>query len=70
MKPKSYRVVIKKIKKAGFSLLRNTGGSHEVWWNESTNRTCTIPHHAEVKPGTLKSILKQIGIAEREFDKL
>lgn len=70
MKPKSYRVVIKKIKKAGFTLLRNTGGSHEIWWSESTNRTCTIPHHSEIKSGTLKSILSQMKITEKEFDKL
>jgi len=70
MKPKSYRAVIKKVKKAGFVLKRATGGSHEIWWNETTNKTCVIPHHPEVKPGTLKSILNQIEITEEEFDKL
>lgn len=70
MKPKSYRVVIKKIKKAGFILRRNTGSSHEIWWNENTKKTCVIPHHPEVKSGTLKSILKQLEITEEEFDKL
>lgn len=36
MKSLSYREVIKKARKAGFIFRRNTGGSHEVWWNEKT----------------------------------
>lgn len=70
MKPKSYRAVIKKVKKAGFVLRRNTGGSHEVWWNKVKNKTCVIPHHSEIKSGTLKSILNQMALTEEEFDKL
>lgn len=70
MKPKSYRAVIKKVRKAGFVLKRATGGSHEVWWDKENNRTCVIPHHPEVKSGTLKNILNQMGLTEEEFDKL
>ena len=73
MKPKSYRAVVKKAKKAkkaGFILKRSSGSSHEVWWNEIKKKTCVIPHHAEVKSGTLKSILNQMGLTEKEFDKL
>lgn len=70
MKPKSYRAVIKKVKKARFVLKRATGGSHEIWWNETQKKTCVIPHHPEVKLGTLKSILNQMDITEKEFDKL
>jgi len=70
MKPLPYRIVIKKARKAGFVFRRNTGGTHEIWWNEEKKRSCVIPHHHEVKPGTLKSIIKQMGITEREFLKL
>jgi len=69
VKPLSYRDVIKKLPKHGFVFRRSTGGSHEVWWNEETKKTCIVPHHKEVKSGTLKSILKQAGITEREFIK-
>lgn len=64
-----YRIVIKKLRKLGFGFRRNTGGSHEIWWNENTRRTCVVPHHQEVKPGTLKSIMKQGGFSEKDFIK-
>ncbi len=70
MKPLKYREVIKKARKAGFGFRRNTGGTHEIWWNEEKRRTCVIPHHKEILPGTLKSIMRQMGLAINEFNKL
>lgn len=70
MRPLSYREVIKKARKAGFVFRRNTGGTHEIWWNEEKKKTCVIPHHHEIKPGTLKSILNQMDISEDDFKKL
>lgn len=70
MKPLPYREVIKKARRAGFVFRRNTGGTHEIWWNEVKKKTCVIPHHHEVKPGTLKSILNQMDLTEEEFKKL
>lgn len=67
IRPLPYRKVIKKLKKFGFVLLRATGGTHEVWWSEKTQKTCTVPHHKEVKAGTIRSILKQANITEEEF---
>ncbi len=69
MKPLRYTDVIKKVKKAGFVFRRSTG-SHEIWWSDKTNKTCVVPHHIEVAPGTLKNIINQMGIDKREFDKL
>lgn len=70
MKPLSYRAVIKKVRKAGFVFRRNTGGTHEIWWNDPQKKTCVIPHHHEIKSGTLKNIIKQMGLTEAEFAKL
>ena len=70
MKPFPYRDVIKKARKAGFVFRRATGGTHEIWWNEKKKKTCVIPHHKEVKSGTLKSIIKQMGFTEKEFKNL
>ncbi len=69
MKPLRYPDVVKKAKKVGFVFRRSTG-SHEIWWNSKTQKTCVIPHHMEVAPGTLKNIINQMGIDKREFDKL
>ncbi len=65
--PLPYRKVIKKLRKLGFAFRRATGGSHEVWWNEKTKKTCIVPHHREVKSGTLRSIIEQCGVSEEEF---
>ncbi|PIR79655.1 MAG: addiction module toxin, HicA family [Candidatus Levybacteria bacterium CG_4_10_14_0_8_um_filter_35_23] len=65
--PLPYREVIKKLRKLGFAFRRSTGGSHEIWWNEVARKTCVVPHHKEIKPGTLRNILRQAGISEKEF---
>lgn len=70
MKPLLYRKAIKKARKAGFILRRKTKGTHEIWWNEDTRKACVIPHHKEIKGGTLKSIIKQMGISREGFDNL
>lgn len=69
-KPLKYAAVIKKLRKAGCVFRRNTGGSHEIWWNENTRSTCVVPHHGEIKAGTVKSIAKQIGLTQDEFNRL
>jgi len=63
----AYRVTTKKLRKLGFVFRRATGGTHEIWWNETTRKTCVVPHHKEIKAGTLKSILRQAGVTEGTF---
>lgn len=70
MRPLKYRDVIKKVRKAGFVFRRNTGGTHEIWWNDKKRRTCVIPHHHEIKAGTMKNIIRQLGVSEKEFNDL
>ena len=65
--PLKYREVIKKLRNLGFVFRRATGGSHEIWWNEKTKKTCVVPHHHEIKSGTLKSIIIQAGITAEDF---
>ena len=67
IRPLPYRDVIKKLRKCGFAFRRSTGGSHEIWWNEKTRMTCVIPHHKEIKVGTLRSVLRQANVSEKEF---
>ncbi|MCD4793882.1 MAG: type II toxin-antitoxin system HicA family toxin [Bacteroidales bacterium] len=63
-----YRDIIKKLKKFGFLFYRQATGSHEIWYNEETNRYTTIPNHSGDMPeGTLRAILKQAGINPNEF---
>ena len=56
------------LKRNGFTLARSAG-SHFHWVNRESRKLITVPHHGNVKlqQGTLKSIVRQSGLSEREF---
>ena len=63
-----YREIVKILKKFGFEFLRQAAGSHEIWYNPTTNRYTTIPNHpGDMPEGTLRAILKQAGIEVDAF---
>ena len=63
-----YREIVKILKKFGFEFLRQAAGSHEIWYNPTTNLYTTIPNHpGDMPKGTLRAILKQAGIEADEF---
>jgi predicted RNA binding protein YcfA (HicA-like mRNA interferase family) len=63
-----YREIIKILKKFGFEFLRQAAGSHEIWYNPTTNRYTTIPNHpGDMPEGTLRAIIKQAGIEVDDF---
>ncbi len=63
-----YRQIIKRLKKLGFVFDRQAAGSHEIWYNTTTDLYTTIPNHpGDMPEGTLKAILKQSGISTEEF---
>lgn len=60
--------VIKILKKAGFSFIRQKG-SHRIYLKN--NIGITIPFHSkDLKKGTLRHIIKQTGLTTEEFLKL
>ena len=63
-----YREIIKRLKILGFQFDRHAAGSHEIWYNQTTNRYTTIPNHTGDMPeGTLRAILKQANIQPNDF---
>ncbi len=63
-----YRQIIKKLKKCGFTFYRQASGSHEIWYNETSNLFTTIPNHpGDMPEGTLRAILKQANIKIDDF---
>jgi len=63
-----YREIIKRLKQLGFVFDRQAAGSHEIWFNPTSNRYTTIPNHpGDMPEGTLRAILKQSGIEAEEF---
>lgn len=63
----TYEKVTKKMRRFGFEFYRAAKGDHEIWWNPNTGVRTTIPHHREIKEGTLRNILKQAQIGVDEF---
>ena len=63
-----YREITRKLRKFGFSFYRQASGSHEIWYNNQTNRYTTIPNHpGDMPEGTLRAILKQADIKPDKF---
>lgn len=55
---------LKKLLKKNGCRLEREGSNHEMWYSTITGKRFTIGRHKteEVKPGTLKNILKDAGI--------
>ena len=63
-----YREIIRKLKSLGFEFDRQAAGSHEIWFNPTSNKYTTIPNHpGDLPEGTLRAILKQAGIEPDVF---
>jgi predicted RNA binding protein YcfA (HicA-like mRNA interferase family) len=63
-----YREIVKRLKVFGFVFDRHAAGSHEIWYNEQTDRYTTIPNHpGDMPEGTLRAILKQADISPNDF---
>ncbi|MDQ3685895.1 MAG: type II toxin-antitoxin system HicA family toxin [Acidobacteriota bacterium] len=71
MRPLPFREVKRRLERAGFSEVNQTG-SH-VKFAKTTSEgthTATVSKHREVAAGTLRSILRQAGVSESEFETL
>ena len=60
--------VIKKLKRLEFEFDRLTNGSHEIWFNPTTNQYTTTPNHpGDIPEGTLRAILRQSSVTTEQF---
>jgi len=65
------RQVVRVAESIGF-LLDRQRGSHAIYYRESDRRRVVIPIHAgkDLKPGTLRGIIADMGLTMDEFIKL
>lgn len=56
--------VVRALERAGFAVLRQSGSHIRLGKNDVR---VTVPDHKTIAPGTLKSILKQAGLAVEEL---
>ena len=53
------------LQRAGFHLDRQRG-SHLVFVQSDSNRIVVVPHHSELKPGTVRAILREAGLSRED----
>lgn len=71
LRPLPFREVKRRLEAAGFAE-QGQRGSHVKFVKNSVEgvRTAVVPRHGEVAVGTLRSILRQAGLGQEEFDEL
>ena len=71
LKPLPYRLVKRKLEKAGFTI-KSQRGSHVkfVRYDGDEVQTAIVPHHREISVGLLRSIIRQAGLTSSEFEEL
>jgi predicted RNA binding protein YcfA (HicA-like mRNA interferase family) len=61
------RQAVKALRRAGFSVDHQTGG-HAILYKAGHPNPVTVPMHArDLKPGTLRQIIKDAGLTVDEF---
>jgi len=62
--------VCKILKRAGYEMDHQTG-SHIILRNKNfPHRRVTVPNHKSIAKGTLRSIIREVGLSVDEFKKL
>ena len=62
----SWQVIAEALRRAGYHLDRQRG-SHMVFVHSLSNRTIVLPRHAELKPGTVRAILRESGLSREDL---
>jgi predicted RNA binding protein YcfA (HicA-like mRNA interferase family) len=66
----SGREVVKALKKVGYERDRQRGSHIILRQTDSPHRRVTVPDHKEVAKGTLRAIIREIGLTVDEFKDL
>jgi len=64
--------VVRALRSIGFDVDRIVGSHHVMTYPGDAARTVTVPVHAgrDLKPGTLRSIIRQAGLTVEDFTNL
>jgi predicted RNA binding protein YcfA (HicA-like mRNA interferase family) len=66
----SGREVVKALKKKGYEQDRQRGSHIVLRQTESPHRRVTVPDHKEVAKGTLRAIIREVGLSVEELKEL
>jgi predicted RNA binding protein YcfA (HicA-like mRNA interferase family) len=62
----SGRDCVKALQKVGFTVDRQRG-SHVIMLRETPRGRVSVPNHKNLKPGTLRTIIREAGLTVEEF---
>ena len=65
----SGRQAVSAFEKAGFQVRRQRG-SHVIMTKRNSPETLSIPGHRQLKPGTLRALIRKAGLSVEEFREL
>ena len=65
----TYGELTRRLRRLGVRYERHGRGSHEIWVNPASRSVALIPNHGsrELATGTVRSILKQLGLTEDDL---
>jgi len=68
----SYREVTRRLQQLGFRFYRQGTGSHELWVRDNDGCVIPVPRHKgkAIRKGTLRAIIREVGMSVREFMEL
>jgi predicted RNA binding protein YcfA (HicA-like mRNA interferase family) len=65
----NYQEITRRIRKLGFRFYRQGKGSHELWVRDDDGIVIPIPHYRgkKIRKGTVRAIIREIGVSVEEF---
>ena len=68
----SYSEIIRRLRKQGFRFYRQGKGSHELWVRDADGTVIPVPHHKgkKIRKGTVRAIIREVGISVEAFMRL
>ena len=67
----TYRQVTDRLGRLGFRFFRQGKGSHELWVRDEDGRVVPVPNHPKpIRKGTVRAIIREVGVSVREFMEL
>jgi predicted RNA binding protein YcfA (HicA-like mRNA interferase family) len=64
-----YPEITRRLRILGFRFYRRGKGSHELWVRDTDGRVVPVPHYRgkSVRKGTLRAIIRELGLSVAEF---
>jgi len=68
----SYREITERLSKLGFRLYRQGKGTHELWVRDTDGRVVPVPRYKgkKIRKGTVRAIIREVGVSVEEFMEL